>query len=114
MFRQPLLPRACLSVALGIGLCVAPAWSQDRSAYERLDRLERDLNMLQRHVYRGAPAPMGDGGVALNAQLRMDRLEAQMRELNGRVEEFMNHAEQVRQRVEQLSSDIELRSTQAP
>lgn len=116
MFRQPLLPRACLSVVLGLGLWTAPAWSQDRSAYERLERLERDLNMLQRHVYRGAPAPMlaGDGGVAVNVQLRMDRLEAQMRDLTGRIEEFMNNVEQVRQRVDQLGSEVELRIGQAP
>jgi tol-pal system protein YbgF len=118
MFRQPPLPRACLSLALGLGLgfglWTVPARGQDRSAYERLDRLERDLNMLQRHVYRGAPAPMADSGVALNAQLRMDRLETQMRELIGRVEEFMNQVEQVRQRVDQLSSDAELRVTQGP
>lgn len=119
MFRQSLLPRACL-VVLGLGLGAAPAWSQDRSAYERLDRLERDLNMLQRHVYRGAPAPTlapgpgGDGGAAVNAQIRMDRLEAQMRDLTGRVEEFMNQVEQVRHRLEQLSSDVETRFTQGP
>ena len=67
MFRQSLLPRACLTLALWSGavlrdslvLCGAsPASAQDRSTYERLDRLERDLNMLQRQVYRGAPAPM--------------------------------------------------------
>jgi len=117
MFRQPPLACAWLSVVLGLGpgagLWAVPASAQDRSAYERLDRLERDLNMLQRHVYRGAPAPMVDGGVALNAQLRMDRLEAQMRELNGRVEEVMNQVEQARQRIDHLSSDVELRGTQS-
>ena len=35
---------------------------QDRSAYERLDRLERDLNMLQRQVYRGGPSPSPQTG----------------------------------------------------
>ena len=111
MFRQSLLPRACLTLVLGLSLCAAPARSQDRSPYERIDRLERDLNMLQRHVYRGAPAPMyaADGAAAVNAQLRMDRLEAEMRELTGRVEEFMNRVEQLRQRLAQLNSDVELR-----
>jgi tol-pal system protein YbgF len=114
MFRQALLTRACLAVVLGVGLSAAPAWSQDRSAYERLHRLERDLNMLQRHVYRGAPAPMmeADSTVAANTQIRMDRLEAQMRDLTGRIEEYMNYVEQVRHRVEQLRSDVELRFDQ--
>ena len=64
MFRRPLLPCGplpcgLLAMALGFGLCLAPlpARSQDRSTQERLDRLERDFNMLQRQVYRGAPAP---------------------------------------------------------
>src|SRR5712692_10533046 len=110
MFRQPLLPRAPLLIAaLGLALAAAPyaAWSQDRSTQERLERLERDLNMLQRQVYRGSPPPViaGDGSVAVNAQIRMDRLEAQMRDLTGQVEEYVNHLEQLRQRVEQINAD---------
>jgi tol-pal system protein YbgF len=97
-----------------LGLAVvavpAPAWSQDHSTQERLDRLERDLNMLQRQVYRGVPPPpVGGGGAAVDNEIRMDRLEAQMRDLTGRVEEFVNQIEQVRQRVEQVTSDVETR-----
>src|SRR5437764_7926758 len=59
MFRHSLLPCTCFGVALGIAVALPiPAHSQDRSTYDRLDRLERDLNMLQRQVYRGAPAPV--------------------------------------------------------
>ena len=53
---------------------------------DRLDRLEKDLSMLQRQVYRSGPAPVvsaGSGG-AVDTELRMDRLETQMRELTGR------------------------------
>ncbi len=116
MFRRSFLPCACL-IALGVVVLVAPmrAWGQDRSTQDRLDRLERDLNMLQRQVYRGAPAPVGDsggGGGAVNAEIRMNQLESQMRGLTGRVEEFTNQITQVRQRVEQLNSDIEMRLNQ--
>jgi tol-pal system protein YbgF len=118
MSRQSLLPCAWLRVAFGLAVAVAPmpAWSQDRSTQERLDRLERDLNMLQRQVYRGAPpSPMaaGEGGAAVNSEIRMGRLEAQMRDLTGRVEEFVNQIEQVHQRVEQIAGDIEERFRQA-
>jgi len=118
MFRQSLLPCAWLSVAFGLAVIAvpAPAWSQDRSTQERLDRLERDLNMLQRQVYRGAPSAQiagGDGGGAVNAEIRMGRLEAQMRDLTGRVEEFINQIEQVRQRLEQVTGDVEERLSQA-
>src|SRR5439155_25365233 len=118
MSRQSLLPCAWLSVALGLAVAAVPVpgWSQDRSTQERLDRLERDLNMLQRQVYRGAPPPQmagGESGAAVNAELRMGRLEAQMRDLTGRVEEFINQAEQLHQRVEQIAGDIEERFRQA-
>ena len=118
MFRQSLLPRTCFAVALGLAVIAptAPARSQDRLTLERLDRLERDLNMLQRQVYRGAPAPMmsGDPGAAAGGEVRMDRLEQQMRELTGRVEEFVNQIEQLRQRVEQVNGDVETRFGQTP
>ena len=88
-----------------------PASAQDRSTYERLDRLERDLNMLQRHVYRGASVPMyaPDGTAAVNVQLRMDRLEAELRDLTGRIEEYANRLEQLRRRVEHVNGEGELR-----
>ena len=121
MFRRPLLPCALLpcgllAVAFGMALVLvpAPARSQDRSTQERLDRLERDLNMLQRQVYRGLPSPPsvlgGDGGGAVNTEIRINQIEAQMRDLTGRVEEFMNQIAQVRQRVEQINADIDMRS----
>jgi len=118
MSRQSLLPCAWLSVALGLAVVAAPVpgWSQDRSTQERLDRLERDLNMLQRQVYRGGPPPPivgGDGGAAVGAELRMGRLEAQMRDLTGRVEEFINQTEQLHQRVDQIAGDVEERFRQA-
>src|SRR5437667_3309431 len=115
MFRQPLAPCVCLTLGLGLAVIAGPAWGQDRPTQERLDRLERDLNMLQRQVYRGVPPPpimAGDPGGAVNAQLRMDRLEGEMRELTGRVEEFANQVEQMRQRLEQLNGDVETRVTQ--
>jgi tol-pal system protein YbgF len=115
MFRQPLAPCVWLGAALGLVAVIAPATAigQDRSAYERLDRLERDLNMLQRQVYRGGPPPIG-GGHAANAEIRMDHLETQMRELTGRVEEVGHQVEQVRQRLEQMTSDLGVRTVQSP
>lgn len=118
MFRRSLLPFACLGVALGIAVCAAPvpAWTQDLSTQERLDRLERDLNMLQRQVYQGAPTSttaMGGGGApAVNEEIRLERLEAQMRDLTGRVEEYANQVQQLRQRLEQINSDIDVRFQQ--
>jgi TolA-binding protein len=117
MFRRSFVPCICLAAVLGLASLTipGPAMSQDLSTQERLDRLERDLNMLQRQVYRGAPpqSAHADGaGAAVNAEVRMDRIEAQMRDLTGHVEEVANQVDQIRQRVEQMNSDVELRFNQ--
>ena len=89
-----------------------PARAQDASTQERLDRLERDLSMLQRQIYgagEGAGAFPGSGNIAVNTQVRMDRLEQEMRDLTGKVENETNQVEQLRQRLEQINSDIDVR-----
>jgi hypothetical protein len=88
--------------AILLGLAAVPlvgtALAQDRSTSDRLDRLERDLNQVQRQLYRnevpvsGPPgvAPSGDGSQALNTENRLDQLEQQMRTLTGQIEELQN------------------------
>src|SRR5262245_30225545 len=100
-----------LLMVLAIALPTQVARSQDRAMQDRLDRLERDLSMLQRQVYRsagGSVAPAGSS-VAVDSELRMDRLETQMRELTGRVEDAINGVDQLRRRLEQINSDIDVR-----
>src|SRR5256885_13004604 len=92
MFRHSLLPCACFGVALGIAAALPiPAHSQDRSTYDRLDRLERDLNMLQRQVYRGGPAPLPGRRprISMNCGIPMGRHEKPDRELARPVVEVM-------------------------
>src|SRR5215813_1875261 len=91
-------PTLLLMALAGVAAPIPSARSQDRAMQDRLDRLERDLSMLQRQVYRGGPpSAIGPGsGAAVDAELRMDRLEAQMRELTGRVEDAANTVEQLR------------------
>ena len=115
MIRRLILrpPHSILILAFFVmSLPNTAARAQDRGMQDRLDRLERDLSMLQRQVYRGAPSPVANTGSpgAVDAELRMDRLEAQMRELTGRVEDAVNGVEQLRHRLEQINSDIGLRS----
>lgn len=120
MIRRPFLPPVRPALLL-VMLSMAPALmsfaqdaaAQDAATQERLDRIERDLSMLQRQVYRdsGDTAPAGVAGTTtvVNLQVRMDRLEQQMRDLTGRVENMTNEAEQLRQRLEQVNSDIDVR-----
>lgn len=115
---RPLFQHLIFGAAALLAAAVpAIAWAQDANTQERLDRLERDLNMLQRQVYRGGPPAMAAPGggaaagstTAADIEIRMERLEAQMRDLTGKVEQIGNGVEQLRQRVEQVNSDFDVR-----
>jgi tol-pal system protein YbgF len=104
------------------------AQDSDDTVNSRLDRLEHDLNELQRQVYRSSisgaagtsdsgdesdngdnsqPAP--NGNQALSAQLRMDQLESEIRDLTGQVEEVQYGISQLKTRLDKMQSDDELR-----
>src|SRR5437762_9727317 len=104
-------PTRLLLVLLAVALPIHSARSQDRASQDRLERLERDLSMLQRQVYRGGGGPAVAAGpnAAVDTELRIDRLEAEMRDLTGRVESAANGVEQLRRRLEQINSDIDVR-----
>ena len=114
MLRRSTLSHArptLLLMVFAIALPTQAARSQDRAMEDRLDRLERDLSMLQRQVYRsagGSAVPAGSSA-AVDSELRMDRLETEMRELTGRVEDAINGVEQLRRRLEQINSDMDVR-----
>lgn len=87
-----------------------------RPLLDRLDRLERDMNLLQRQVYRGsAPngAPMAvsppDSQSAVNYEVRISQLEDQMRTLTGQIEEINYNIDQLKRRVDTLASDTDQR-----
>ena len=111
---------AALALVLsGLALpLAAPAFAQQdiQPLLSRIDRLERDVNMLQRQVYRGTTpggAPMAvsppDAQSPISAEARTLQLEEQMRALTGQVEEINNGLEQMKHRLDTLSSDIDQR-----
>lgn len=121
MIRRSIPPQALSTVLLAlflIAVAIQPVRAQDAATQERLERLERDLSMLQRQVYHetSGEAPAGAPGygssTAIDVQVRMDRLEQQMRDLTGRIEDETNQVQQLRQRLEQVNSDLEVRFSQ--
>src|SRR5579859_1372092 len=111
----------CLAVftLLAAPLYGGPARADDlRPLLDRIDRLERDLNQVQRQVYRNqvgtAPTPAngGEGGAPLDAQIRMDQLEAQMRTLTGQLEEIQYNISQLSGRLDKMKADDEVRFQQ--
>ncbi|TNC97144.1 MAG: hypothetical protein FD119_1236 [Stygiobacter sp.] len=110
----------------------APAMAQyeNRAMSDRLDRLERDLQMMQAQAARGAggatvitsPALGGGGasaprpqaqplspGMATRLDERVDQLEELVRQLTGRVEEANFKAAQVGRQMERLQADLDMR-----
>jgi tol-pal system protein YbgF len=106
------------AISLAAFLLNGPLQAQDaRPLLERIDRLERDLNQLQRQVYRNqvgtAPTPAaGEGASSLDSQIRMDQLEAQLRTLTGQLEEMQYNIAQISKRVEKTQADNEVRFQQ--
>lgn len=114
--RQFFLLASLALVLTSLTAGVARAQDRDvRQLMERMDRMERDMNMLQRQVYRGnsagGPVPVSpaEPSTAVNAELRLEQLEAQMRDLTGRVEEVTYGLTQLKQRLEKLVGDVDFR-----
>ncbi|MCR9220891.1 MAG: tol-pal system protein YbgF [Alphaproteobacteria bacterium] len=124
---SPPMLRAAALATLAVGLvATAPtmAVAQDDLARE-VELLKRDLSDLQRFIYRGEgqppapaaappPAPSATAeplptDVAGRLQVKMQRLEREMRDLTGRVEEAEFRARQAEQRLETYAADLEYR-----
>jgi tol-pal system protein YbgF len=113
---------ALAAVLFGLMTCATATSARAQSAddlrplLDRLDRLERDMNLLQRQVYRGdsgsAPVPVNPpDGSAVNYEVRLGQLDDQMRTLTGQVEEITYDLSQLKHRVDTLASDIDQRLT---
>lgn len=90
----------------------------------RIDRLERDIRTLNVQIARGGGqavsvgssdgATGGSGGDPAYARLsvRLSELEAQLRNMNGRIEELTFNINQVTQQLEKMSTDVDYRLNQ--
>lgn len=111
-------------VALVLATPSIPALAQaqaDPAVINRLNRIEADLNTLQRSVYRGAPPPVGGGtlnpeiagGAAFNTlDMRLGETEDRMRQMTGAQEESDFRLRQLENQIKQLAQDIEFRFTE--
>ena len=105
----------CGLLCLLAGGALAQQSNDLRPLLDRLDRLERDMNLLQRQVYRGtgpggAPtAPSPDTQSSVNNEVRISQLEDQVRTITGEIEELTYNLDQMKRRLDTLSSDIDQR-----
>ncbi|MDA8230258.1 MAG: tol-pal system protein YbgF [Magnetospirillum sp.] len=121
-----------LTAALMLTTPVSAQTADTQALYDRIDRLERDVQTLEAQAGRGgAPAttvissPALGGGVStvpqssgsaplphgMAAQLddRVDQLEDELRQLTGKVEEANYKAEQALKQLQRMQTDIDLR-----
>ena len=116
--RRSALSASVLVPALAALFMGFPATAQTanevRALVDRVETLERDLNGVQRQLYRGGGGDVGGGaapsGSAAAAQeVRLSGIEDQMRQLNGRVEEVGFQARQLAERLDKMQQDLEFR-----
>lgn len=119
----PLALAAAASLALALGFASGPAFAQSnadvRSLAEQVDRLQRELNVLQRNVYQGGgsaarpatggAALPGDAGRVADLQVRLDDLDARISQLVGQIEETNHRITVMEQKFERFSSDLDVR-----
>ncbi|SOD97604.1 tol-pal system protein YbgF [Caenispirillum bisanense] len=118
------LAAALLVGASLVALQAPPAAAQDaRELSARMERLERDLQVLQRQLYRGEvggaqqSAPSGgfagggelSGDMAARLQQRLIQIEELVTKLTGRVEENQYQVQQLSSKVDRFVDDIDFR-----
>jgi TolA-binding protein len=100
-------------LASGVILASTPSFAQsNRDMSNRLNRIENELETLGRAVYKGEQPPVGaySGGTsAADAEVRIQQFESQIREMTGRLEEQDNQIRQLREQLEKLSADLDIR-----
>ncbi|OKH89505.1 hypothetical protein LF95_05930 [Thalassospira sp. TSL5-1] len=121
--RSSLLTRMGSLVILGFltfGMA-SPALAQDASMTRQVEQLRKDLDLLQRYVYREGPPADGGGasGATNNAtpaaarqQVQIDNLQAQITQLTGQIEEQGYKVRQMSDRLDRLISDVDFRLSQ--
>lgn len=105
-------PFACAAFAAALVLGAASAGAQDGALAGRVDRLERDLQLLQRQAYQSTQS--GGGGDltaegAASLYSKVSQIEEQMRDLTGQIEQLNYKIEQTQQRLDRMQADADFR-----
>ncbi len=95
-----------------------------RTLMDRMDRLQRDMDVMQRNLARGTVAAPGaattppplvgpqagtPAAFVEQTEVRLSQLEGQMRDLTGKLEEALFRATQIQQRLDRLVGDVDFR-----
>lgn len=107
----------CSFLALTVlaGTAYAQEDNSNAALSERMDRLERDVNFVQKQVYRnnggsasdanGAPVPVNAGQV----QVRFSQIDEEIRQIRGLIEQTQYQNKQTADELKKLSDDVDYR-----
>ncbi|MFN9110798.1 MAG: hypothetical protein ACK5XN_12085, partial [Bacteroidota bacterium] len=95
-------------------------WNDEQAAMQRMERLERDLQLLQRQVARGETptittitplneSEVADTGGPAALGVRLSQMEEEMRALRGKLEEVEFKNRQLSENLEKFQRDTEFR-----
>ena len=102
-----------LPAALALAVLAAPAPAPAQSfevlqLTERLERLQREVQTLQRSISR-RPASGQASGAAAQAEIRLNEFEGVLRRLEQRIETLENDRRRDAERLDKLASDLDVR-----
>jgi len=109
--------RFLMLLTFGLGVATV-ALAEDGSMSDRLNRLERDINFLQKQVYRNADsgkdsdssdapsAPLPNAG---HLEVRLSQMDEQLRQIRGQIEQSQFATKQVATELKKLSDDTDYR-----
>ena len=115
-----------LTAPIGFAISAVPASAQSLSATtqspaelrvlnDQVSQVQRELNVLQRHVYQGRDVEVAQAPANLaDFQIRIEELEGRMRDMNGRIEELNFQINTLNSRLDKLSSDLDFRLSGTP
>jgi tol-pal system protein YbgF len=103
--------KALSILMISTALCTSGAQAQSAQANQRMERLERDLQIIQRQLSRGEVTPDASGGGTGDAQLevRISTIEDELRNLRGKTEENDFQVRRLNENMEKMQRDIEMR-----
>ncbi|MBX2830365.1 MAG: tol-pal system protein YbgF [Rhodospirillales bacterium] len=121
-----LLMLLAMGVVVGMtSLGAKPVFAQDANTSRQVEQLRKDLDLLQRYVYRegtgaagsAASSVAGSGAdsstpAAARQQVQINDLQRSATQLTGQIEQFDFRIRKVEERLERLVADIDFRFSQ--
>ena len=101
----------CLCGLLGFTFLVPVAHAQNSDVLNRLKRIENDVDTLNRAVYKGETPPpsAADNGATADLEVRLGRIENDLRDLTGKVEQQGYDTQQLQQKMDALEQNARMR-----